>query len=93
MTAQLETGTPHCHFSCDCSIKYFHWSYACKLGQTKLRRRAMGQDSRLFPTRLRYYNLSLVVTLEKMGLRHIWDNRRHVDNRMEIVRHRTAVIR
>ena len=55
----------------------------------------MGQDPRylwLSPTRIRYYNISFVVALENMCLRRIWDNHMHVDNRMEIVRHRTTVI-
>jgi hypothetical protein len=45
-------------------------------GHTELRRRAIGCDSRnlrLSPTRLRYFNLSFVVTLGTMGLQRIWE--------------------
>ena len=53
----------------------------------------MGQDSRyiwLFSATT--LNISFVVTLEKMGLRRSYDDHRHVDNRMELVRHRTIVV-
>jgi hypothetical protein len=36
---------------------------------------------------LRHYHRSVVVTLDTMGLRRIWDNR------WEIVRHRKTVVR